>query len=74
MRFQVIEPFDRDSIFKIKSKKQNFMVVGWETDGIELDNPIDFTKERRDSSCLPLNIRGLRTLTEEPSLGASEVA
>lgn len=48
MRLQVIEPFNRDSIFKIKSKKQNFMVVGWETDGIELDNPIDFTKERRD--------------------------
>ena len=41
----MIEPFDRDSVVKIKSEEDDFVIVGRETDGIELYDMVDFAKK-----------------------------
>ena len=41
----MIKPFDRDAVLKVKGKEKDLMIVGGETNGIELDNAINFAKE-----------------------------
>ena len=41
----MIKPFNRDAVLKVKSKEKNLMIVGGETNRVELDNMIDFAKE-----------------------------
>ena len=44
----MIEPFDRDAILKVKGKKEDFVVIGRETNSVELDDAVDLAKERSD--------------------------
>ena len=41
----MIKPFDQDTILKVKGEEKDLVIVGGETNGVELDNAIDFTKE-----------------------------
>ena len=44
----MIEPLDRNSIIKIESEEDDFVIVGGKADSVELDNTIDFTKKGCD--------------------------
>ena len=44
----MIEPFDRDAILKVKGEEEDFVVIGRETNSVELDDVVDLTKERSD--------------------------
>ena len=46
MGLQMVKPFERNSVFKVKGKEKDFVIVGREADRIELDDPIHFAKER----------------------------
>ena len=41
----MIKPFNQDAILKVKGKEKDLMIVDGETNGVELDNAIDFAKE-----------------------------
>ena len=45
---QMVKPFNGNSIAEIKSKEYDFVIVGRETDGVELNDAVDFAKERSD--------------------------
>ena len=44
----MIEPFNRDAILKVKGKEEDFVVIGRQTNSIELDDVVDLTKKRSD--------------------------
>ena len=66
----MIKPFNGNSIAEIKSEEYDFVIVGRETDGVELNDAVDFAKEWSDVLVLARKHPRISNLDRRSQLGS----